>query len=86
MFVFAPAHVGMTAHGSKNKDDTGVHHVHAGSPWHYVVRLTSASPVVSAKIAKKNLLILIHECHSCFKKGLEACMKEKKERGERNHN
>jgi hypothetical protein len=30
MFVFASAHVGKTAYGSKNKDETGVHHVRAG--------------------------------------------------------
>jgi hypothetical protein len=30
LFVFASAHVKATAHGSKNKDDTNVHHVRTG--------------------------------------------------------
>jgi hypothetical protein len=30
MFVFASAHVRETAHGSKNKDEAGVHQVRAG--------------------------------------------------------
>jgi hypothetical protein len=50
MFVFASAHVRMTAHGSKNKDDS-VHHVHARFTPSFVVGLTSANPINSERSA-----------------------------------